>query len=153
MKNQLAKRASRISSIERIQNRRLDQRLMDLVNTVATDLENDHPTPHTGQDPPPGNQVDPSGSIADTTDLQSNGGLEARTAGSQLPAEVRRKPRGRLMKVNVWFTQDDAALIKKISTARGQRPEDFIQFATLNLLADLGAIGEERQRLLIMLRS
>jgi hypothetical protein len=52
----------------------------------------------------------------------------------------------------VWFTEDDAALIRNISAARGQKPEDLIQLATLKLLAEPGAVSEERKRLLIPMK-
>ena len=138
---------------ERTQNRRIDQSLTDLVNTIATDLGNDHSTPHTSEGPHD-NHVDLANSLVQEgrPNTEKCTGHE-RLGGLNLPrTTVGRKPRERLLKMNVWFTQDDARLVQKISAARGQNAADFIQAATLKLLAELGAVGEERKRLLITLR-
>jgi hypothetical protein len=134
---------------------------MDLVNTVAMGLAGEDPRPllvpqttvsRDGElaNPPPGSHVDLANSTEKTTAVASNSAPVMNAV--EAPAAAERKPRGRLLKMNVWFTQDDVTLVRKISMARGQRPEDLIQLATLKLLAELGAVGEERKRLLTRVR-
>jgi hypothetical protein len=167
----IAKRGLRMSSRERTQNRRIDQSLMDLVNTVATDLDKNDPittpagascagslqllVPETAvsrdgvlvglpvppKDPTPGSRVD----LRECTGHERPGALDP-------PPTTNRKPRERLLKMSVWFTQDDTILVQKIATARGQNAADFIQGATIKLLAELGAVDGERRRLLLLFR-
>ena len=139
------------NSRERTQNRRIDPSLMDLVKTVATDLTDNDPcvVPQLAMI----NHVDLANSTANTTDPQPNGApLSNAFRATSAASTVERRPRERLTKMNVWFTQDDITLIKKISALRGQKPEGLIQLATLKLLAELGVVGEERKRLLIPVR-
>jgi hypothetical protein len=56
-----------------------------------------------------------------------------------------------LEKLCVYFSRDDLEVIAKVSSARGQRSEDLVRHATLKLLAELGVLGEERKRFLVVL--
>ncbi len=50
----------------------------------------------------------------------------------------------------VYFTEEDLRILEKVSADRGQSPDDFVTYATLKLLAELGVVGEERKRLLLL---
>lgn len=83
--------------------------------------------------------VDPANSAANTIDLHS------KSAPVTKPLK-----RQRLEKLAVYFSHQDLETIVKVSSARGERPADFVKLAALGMLAELGLIDEERRKFLLL---
>lgn len=160
---------TRISDVERRRNQRFQRNLFSLMKDWK--YEQETPTSTIGNerlDPDSQGETSKPMRITPVTErVQAAATSRSEIAkhhidliqGRIIEREKQRKRRARMplvkasrknyLKLKVYFTPEDTKLLEVISKARGEKPQDFVQTATLKMFAELGIVDEERKRFLI----